>query len=296
MSSFQEKMVDLVEETGGKVSDERYIIEPGVMVMSIAGKVSEQAKTLMAKMNINSEQSEAEQLAEFGARLTYLSFPNKPESIEEAETFLNRLKQSNHTSPYRLLGEAQENLASVLVTGSLENMIEIMCHKGRVARLSSSRTNAMSNPLFTLEGPLEQQKLQRRLIEASLHSRRELLIELAHSQGLSLDSSQDILDQQRTIIKAELGLFSPALNPKDREELDDALERLNAQYPATKASFFINSMSLSDWNWTLSKRMIEKGSVEIGLIEILKKVATVLHAVCPEVIQTPEAYLLASKR
>ena len=38
MSSFQEKMVDLVEETGGKVSDERYIIEPGVMVMSIVSK------------------------------------------------------------------------------------------------------------------------------------------------------------------------------------------------------------------------------------------------------------------
>ncbi|MNY85767.1 hypothetical protein D3C78_19670 [compost metagenome] len=133
----------LITQSGGRVEG-IFVKEHGIMLLSDEKGITHQAKHLFKEVNINQNQPLTKQLAEFTARLTYLSFPASPNYNPEA--FHKRLTVMGHTSPYNLKPIA------VLVAGlSIEAVLEIVSGKSNHSgRLTSSDTRAMDDTLYYL--------------------------------------------------------------------------------------------------------------------------------------------------
>lgn len=292
-------MTHLTEEAGGQVEDGLFVVKPGVILLYTGQELTEEGARLIERMNINTDQPPEKQVAELAARLTYFSFPQAPESLAASDKFHDRLRDLGHTSPYRVInGYAQDHNAVMLFAGiCAETALEVIANKGHEGRVSTSRTEAMSSPLFRLDGSEESQAWQRMRIKDALESKRKTLRLMAEKVGYSLSSERDILDHAKKILRASLKLPNEgALSFADQKRWDDELERFNRQDPGSKALYLVDGKSLQHWGeWFLQGRLKEWATIEAELLEVLIQVADKLHSVFPERIKSADEYMSKDK-
>ncbi len=140
--SHKDRHVKLIELSGGKVEGD-FVLLPGIMVTK-RSSVSEEAKSLFEKMNIDTNRPEYEQHAEFNSRITYLSFKNEKSSSKEFN------KKMIHEYGHR--GVYNDEYVTFLIAGcSLETQLEFVAHnEATIARLTSSKTKAQNDPLYCI--------------------------------------------------------------------------------------------------------------------------------------------------
>lgn len=161
MQAYDSTMRALIEAGGGHVSG-RYVTRPGVLVLATHEGLTDSARALFRSLGLDMRQSDALLLGEFGARLTYLSFPDKP---YDAQAYHSKLiDELGHLSSYSL------PLPAVMVAGcSLEAGQEFVAHhEAQIARLTSSATRAQDFPFFALQGNDAEQSLMRDYLESVL--------------------------------------------------------------------------------------------------------------------------------
>lgn len=252
MSEYREKMVALVEASGGIVTENLFVEKPGVMVLSTQDAVSEGAKIVFNKMHIWSGQSPEDQLAEFIARITYFSFPNDAHDSESASKHLHTLlRNSGHTSPY----EVAKLRPNVLVAGiAIETMLEIIANKYAIGRICSSRTDAMKNPLFRIPNapPSLQEKIRSFIRETEkIHT---VFNNALHRENFG------------------------ALTAKDQKEI------INMGHSGYKAGYMVIAADVDFWNQKLERRLADKiDGVELELRGVLKQILYELLKVCPAI-------------
>ncbi|MEK7672359.1 MAG: hypothetical protein AAB373_00600 [Patescibacteria group bacterium] len=294
------RMADLTEAAGGEVEDGLFVVQPGVALLYTGKEVTAEGMRLMGRMNINADQSPERQIAELAARLTYFSFPKRPETLEESDSFHNRLQQLRHLSPYRVAQGYEDNSNNVVMLFAgicAETALEVIANKGHVGRLTTSRVGAMSSPLFRLEGPEESRRWQRTRIKGALETKRAVLRQMAEHANYELLPDQDPLEEVRKILKASLKLPQDGnLSGEDKKRFEDELERLNRQDPGSKALYLVDGKPLKHWGeWFLKGRLSEWATIESELLEVLVKVANQLHAVFPQDIKSADEYMNNTK-
>ena len=244
MTSPLEWMISLVKGSGGVVEDGRFVTRPGCLVLARTG-ITPEAHALLHTLNIG-EGPGYEQLAEVNSRLTYLSFRDAPTS---STPYLNKMgRELQHLSVF-----AAYHVTFLLAGIGLETSLELIAHReARVARLTSSNTKAMDDPLFRLQGPPEATGRQRKLILDALASRQ---------------------------IRGGLALPLHA----------DEREFLNINHPGSKATAITFTMGLKDYHTLFIGRLPVAGN-EVEVREVCGMMCRQLHADYPLVIRSPEEY------
>lgn len=253
--------IDLVEAGDGEVSEELFVEKPGALVLATDQGITNEARKLFDKLNLDSNQNDDDRLAEFIARITYLSFPNDPERAREESVKLHaRLRELNHNSPY----EVATQRPNILVAGpSIETLFEMVANKYGIGRVSSSRTEAMNSPLF-------------RIPEGNDYLRTEIRSFLRETRAR--------YDQWRA------GLDKDALK-KDGTTPKDVLEVLNMLHPGTKAGHMVIAAAPDFWEKKLGRRLADHpDGVERELRAVLKPIADALNKVYPGIIHSSAYY------
>lgn len=145
MKPYDDTMAQLVTAGGGETTG-RFVKKPGVLVLATHSGLTREAKMLFQALNLDMRQSDDMLLGEFGARLTYLSFPSGP---YDAQAYHRKLiEELGHLSSYSM------PLPAVLIAGcSLEAGQEFVAHhEAQIARMTSSATKAQDAPFFALQG------------------------------------------------------------------------------------------------------------------------------------------------
>ena len=253
MNSFKKNHIKLITSTGGTVSDDTYVTKPGVAITKVSA-LTDAAKLVFETMNINTQNSEAEQSAEFNSRITYLSF-------KDEKDLTNRLN-SNMVNKFQHLSVYNDEYITFLISGTaVETELEFIAHnEASVARLTSSKTNAQNEPLYKL---------------------------------ISFDTSEEMLDIQKTMILKNIEMREELVAKHGTDFLlknKNNREVFNLLNIGSKAVSFTITMSLKEWHKTLIGRLSHSG-VELDMLEIMEMVAGQLKDRYPEVIKTiPEYY------
>jgi len=150
---------------------------------------------------------------------------------------------------------AKEAQATFLVAGiSIEPSLELLAHKeAKVARLTSSKTNAMNLPMFRIQGT--NTWAQKKYIEEIIRQRHK---------------------------------FELSYNP--RKAWDNGNEIFNITSPGCKSTTLCYSMTLKDFHSLFVGRMRPEGN-ENEIQEIVHEMATILHAHYPKLILSPKEYM-----
>jgi hypothetical protein len=142
MNKFQERHIKLIQEASGE-TDDIFVTKTGVQLINKTS-VTNQAKQLFANLNIDINEDETSQRAEFSSRLTYLSF--KDEMSSSADFNDNMVHKFQHLSVYN-----DEYITFLIAGCSVETELEFIAHnEAKVARLTSSKTRAQDYPLYKL--------------------------------------------------------------------------------------------------------------------------------------------------
>jgi len=235
----------LVEAAGGEVEEDRYVTRPGCRILART-TLSSEAAAIFEQVGIDRERPEYEQLAEFGAGLTYLSFQHS-----DAEAFNRRMaRELQHLSVH-----AATSVTFLLAGVSVETSLELLAHaEAKVARLTSSKTRAMNETLYRLQGSSEQRAMQRAYIEAFLRER---------------------------------AVFEGQHHP--REGSADDNELFNILNLGAKATALTYTMSLKDYHRLFIGRLTPQGN-ETEVREVCALMCRLLQADYPLVIRAPEEY------
>lgn len=252
MNSFKKNHIKLITSTGGTVLDNLFITKPGVAITKVSS-LTDTAKLIFDTMNINIENTDAEQSAEFNSRITYLSF-------KDEKDLTNRLN-SNMVNKFQHLSVYNDEYVTFLISGvAVETELEFIAHnEASVARLTSSKTNAQNDPLYklvTFDTSDEMIKIQKQLILQNITMREKLIAEYGN----------DFL-----------------LKNKNNREVFNLLN------VGSKAVSFTITMSLKEWHKTLIGRISNSG-VELDMLETMEIIAKQLKDRYPEVIKTVEEY------
>jgi len=142
--------IKLIKGANGCLLD-NLVLFPGVMITQIT-KPTEEFKKLSDLMNIDTDRPDYEQHGEFNSRITYMSFK---EEVNDSKTYNEKMVNEHyHLSVYN-----DHHITFLLAGISLEASLEIIAHnEATVARLTSSKTKAQSNPLFVSDGSPKQMK------------------------------------------------------------------------------------------------------------------------------------------
>lgn len=169
MNKYQEIHKNLITSAGGLVED-IFVNEVGVMLTK-ESKVSNEAQELFESLNIDMNEPETNQHAEFNSRLTYLSFRDKENSSKEYNEKM--IKTYGHRSVYN------DQYVTFLIAGSsVETMLEFIAHnEATVARLTSSKTNAQNETLYRIRNEglsSEFIEVQKNMVKSYLENVRKL--------------------------------------------------------------------------------------------------------------------------
>jgi len=166
---FAKRMQQLVQLSGGVVEDGLFVTRPGCLLLAKTELANSKSVTsLLDSFHIDTERPTYEQFGEFNSRITYLAFKSKKGSSKDYNYKMAHVH--GHLSVY---GPVH---ATFLLAGiALETSMELVAHsEARVARLTSSKTNAMSAPLYRLQGTSAERSEQRAHITKLLELRKEL--------------------------------------------------------------------------------------------------------------------------
>lgn len=157
-----DRTMELLVTTGDGEIQGRFVKKPGVLVLATHSGLTPYAKKLFQALNLDMRQSDDMLLGEFGARLTYLSFPS---GLYDADAYHRKLvDELGHLSSYSM------PLPAVLIAGcSLEAGQEFVAHhEAQIARMTSSATKAQDTPFFTLQGTETEQSIMQAALEQIL--------------------------------------------------------------------------------------------------------------------------------
>lgn len=247
MPTAREKLIRLIELAGGEVEGGLFVTRPGCLLVAETTPTPA-GEALFEAMHIDPERPAYERFGEFNARLTYLSFPDAPRGAAAYNEAMARRHQ--HLSVY---GPIQ--VTFLLAGVSLETSMELCSHReARVARLTSSRTRAMDDPLYRLAGSDDERAWQRAW-----------------------------LDEQRPRRQGFAARHDPRARSADGREL---FNRLDAGARATALTY---TMSVKDFHTLFIGRLPEGGN-ESEVREICGAMCAQLGARYPLVIRAPEEY------
>jgi len=145
MTNHRKRHIKIIELSNGKVEDDKFVREAGVMITQVS-EATPEYKELIKNMNINTDQASYSQCAEFNGRITYLSFLDEEISIKDEFT-------DKMTNQFGHLSVFNSTQVEILIAGtSVETALEFIAHnEASVARLTSSKTNAQNDPLYTIK-------------------------------------------------------------------------------------------------------------------------------------------------
>lgn len=144
MSIFRQRLSKLVTEAGGIIKDEIFVVKPGVQILETSQPTA-QATNLYKQMNLNLDPYL--QAAEFKGRITYLSFKKDSSDAQSKQFHELMIKKLKHLSVY-----AGTDVTFLIAGCSVETSLELIAHhEARVARLTSSKTNAMTDTLYRIQ-------------------------------------------------------------------------------------------------------------------------------------------------
>lgn len=211
------------------VVDWNFVTKPWITVMNTHDWLTLEGSELLQKLWISTEQWTWLALSEFNARLTYLAFND----IWPSELYHNKMIDSlKHLSPYSL------PTPQVLVSWcSIETSLELVAHvEAKIARLTSSKTLAMSEPLYRVQGTMEDMDMQKNIINKYLdmRSNEETLLPTEFlnmtqpsCKATALAIGMNPKDWHRTIKSR----FSPTwVETEVREVIEIIRERLSPYY------------------------------------------------------------------
>ena len=131
----REKISKLIEYSGGKVIDNRYVIEPGVILISKTVNVIPEEIGDLFNLTDNNKQ-----LPELNARITYMNF--KEPRDEYIEDIINNIKHHSILSNINL---------GFLVTGVKgETLLEFASSSANISRQTTSRTRSADDTLYVV--------------------------------------------------------------------------------------------------------------------------------------------------
>ncbi len=129
----RENISKLIEITGGKVLDNRFVLEPGVVLISKTENVIPEDICKLFKLTDNNKQ-----LAELNARVTYMNFKEPREKY--LENIVNNLHHQSILSNINL---------GFLVTGVKgETLLEFASGRANISRQTTSRTISADDTLY----------------------------------------------------------------------------------------------------------------------------------------------------
>eukprot|EP00004_Rigifila_ramosa_P018923 TRINITY_DN4766_c0_g1_i1.p1 TRINITY_DN4766_c0_g1~~TRINITY_DN4766_c0_g1_i1.p1 ORF type:complete len:352 (+),score=104.91 TRINITY_DN4766_c0_g1_i1:485-1540(+) len=156
-----------------------------------------------------------------------------------------------------------DQLVSFLVAGcSIETMLEFVAHgEFSVARLTSSRTQAMSLPLFAL-------------------------VDAGEAERASARSSIAVqMSQTKKLLRAGAGSSVPVRG----ESKTDTEVRNTTSFPCSKAAVFCLTGRLSAFHQMLIGRLSGEGN-ELTVVQVAARIADELHAHFPAAVQPAAWY------
>jgi hypothetical protein len=243
VTSPREHLIRLIERAGGLVEDGRYVTRPGCLLLAETRPTPE-AEALFDELHLDPTRPAYERLGEFNGRITYLAFPEAPSSAAYNEALARKHQHLSVHGPTHV---------TLLLAGlSIEVAFELCSHReARVARLTTSRTRAMDDPLYRLFGTDEERRWQRAQLDL-------------------------LLDQRRAA--GDLREGSP-----DGREL---FNRLDAGARATALTY---TMSIKDFH-TLFIGRLPPGGNEAELRDLCARMCSLLAPRYPLVLRPPEEY------
>lgn len=129
----REKISKLIEYCGGRVIDNRYVVEPGVILISKTENLIPSSITSLFNLT-----EENKQLAELNARVTYMNFKESRENY--IEDIINNRKHHSILSNITL---------GFLVAGVKgETLLEFASSIANISRQTSSRTKTATDTLY----------------------------------------------------------------------------------------------------------------------------------------------------
>lgn len=134
--SVRENISKLIEYSGGKVIDDRYVVEPGILLISKTENVI--PKEIKDLFNLTSDNK---QLAELNARITYMNFKETRKNY--VEDIINNAKHHSILSNINL---------GFLVTGVKgETLLEFASSVANISRQTTSRTRSADDTLYVVK-------------------------------------------------------------------------------------------------------------------------------------------------
>lgn len=245
---YQHKMTQLILKAGGQLDDTGlFVIKPGCVMLNMTQE-SHVGKDIYHAFNIDISRPSYEQRAEFKSRITYLSFP---ETSVNAADYNKKMAQE-----YQHLSVHSSTYIEFLIAGvTIETCLEFVAHsEAKVARLTSSKTKAMNQTLYRLQGSQAEQMLQKQFILDFLTLKNECR------------AMHDI-----------------------RANSPHGTEFTNMLNLCTKVNAFTYTMCLKDYHKLFIGRLSAHGN-ELEVQEICAMMCNQLHEKFPLVIRTPTEY------
>lgn len=134
--SVRENISKLIEYSGGKVIGDRYVVEPGILLISKTENVI--PKEIKDLFNLTSDDK---QLAELNARITYMNYKETRKNY--VEDIINNAKHHSILSNINL---------GFLVTGVKgETLLEFASSVANISRQTTSRTRSADDTLYVVK-------------------------------------------------------------------------------------------------------------------------------------------------
>lgn len=189
----KEWLAKIIDTSGGVIEEGLFVVQPGIRILQ-ESRLAPGAIEILGSLNIPSKRQEYEQVAELNSRLTYLSFRDEPDLDGK---YLKRVAaEAQHLSVF-----ATTYVTFIIAGISLECSMELIAHKeARVARLTSSRTIAMNDTLYSVRGTERERAWQKQTIARFLPTRQE-------QDGVSLEiTNQANLGSKATALTYTMNL------------------------------------------------------------------------------------------
>lgn len=201
-------MTKLIQECGGVIEDDIFVIEPGCKIIHIT-QPTEFSGNLFEKFNVINDNI-LESIGEFNARLCYLNFKKNSKNITDTIIDLGHLSVYNDI-----------HITFLIAGTSDEIMKEFVAHnEAKVSRLTSSKTTSQNNTLYRVFGNKESIDSQKRFIHKFIDLRNEYVQSVnGTSTLLQPEVSSNIEIQNMFNLGTKCSIFTFSMNIKDYHKL-----------------------------------------------------------------------------
>lgn len=241
-------MIKLIIASGGELDDSQtFVIKPGCMILNMTQE-NAYGIDIYKLFNIDVNRPHYEQRAEFKSRITYLSFPDEP--VNSSDYNKKMAQEHQHLSVH------SSTQIEFLISGvCIETCLEFVAHsEAKVARLTSSKTKAMDDTLYRLQGTDKEKDFQKKLI-------------------------LDFIELKKK--------YESSYHPRTLSQ--HGTEFTNLLNLCSKVNAFTYAMTLKDYHKLFIGRLSEHGN-EQEVQEVCRLMCDQLHEQFPLVIKSRDEY------